>query len=64
MTMWAIQQADERWLAIDCGWTTRAEEALCLEARDEAERQANRMVTDGTACHVVAAPNAPDSSPA
>ncbi len=63
MTMWAIQQADERWLAIDYGWTARPEDALCFESRDEADRQANRMVPDGTACHVVAAPHVPDSSP-
>jgi|GEM_PF-2538252 len=63
MTMWAIQRADERWLAMDCGWTARAEEAMCFESRDEAEAQADHMVTNGTAWHIVAAPRVHESSP-
>lgn len=62
MIKWAIQQADERWLAQDRGWTDRAEEALSFGSRDEAERQATHMVTDGTPCHVIAMPAVPGSS--
>lgn len=62
MIMWAIQQADERWLAGDCGWTPRPEDALCFDSRDEADRQANRMVPGDTACHVVTAPHLAGSS--
>ncbi len=62
MTKWAIQQADERWLAMDYGWTDSAESALCFDSRDEAEKQANHRVTDGTPCHVVAMPPVPGSS--
>lgn len=62
-TMWAIQRADEQWLAMDCGWTACLEEAMFFESRDEAEVQANRMVTNGTAWHIVAAPHVHDSLP-
>ena len=62
MTKWAIQQADERWLAPDYGWTAVAVAAWCFELRDEAAAQADRIIITGTACHVVAAPHVPDSS--
>ncbi len=62
MTKWAIQQADERWLAMDYGWTDHAEAAACFQSWDKAERHADHMLTDGTPCHVIAMPAVPGSS--
>ncbi len=62
MTKWAIQQADERWLAMDYGWTDRADDAVCFDSWDEAVKQVDHRVTDGTPCHVIAMPAVPGSS--
>ena len=59
MVMWAIQRADERWLAIDYGWTTRPDSMLRFRYTYEGEEQVVRLVTSGVACHTVAVSDSP-----
>ena len=59
MVMWAIQRADERWLAIDYGWTTRPESMLRFRYTYEGEEQVVRLVTSGVACRMVAVTDSP-----
>jgi hypothetical protein len=47
--MWAIQRADERWLAVDYGWTTRPDGMLRFRYSHEGEEQVVRLVTSGVA---------------
>ncbi len=64
MVKWAVQRADERWLAMDYGWTIRADGMLRFKAVSEADEQAVRLVTSGIPCHTVAVggePNDPSS---
>lgn len=59
MVRWAIQRADERWLAIDYGWTVRQDGVLRFKAPSEAEEQTARLVTSGVPCHTVAVSDEP-----
>ena len=59
MVMWAIQRADERWLAIDYGWTTRPDGMLRFRYSHEGEEPVVRLVTSGVACRMVAVTDSP-----
>jgi len=59
MVMWAIQRADERWLAVDYGWTTRPDGMLRFRDSYEGEEQVVRLVTSGVACRMVAVSDSP-----
>lgn len=54
MVMWAIQRADERWLAVDYGWTAGPDGMLRFRHSYEGEEQVVRLITSGVACHTVA----------
>ncbi len=54
MVTWAIQRADDKWLALDYGWTTCENEAIHFEFPDDAEDEADRLLAVGVACRVVA----------
>jgi hypothetical protein len=64
MVMWAIQRADERWLAIDYGWTTSPDGVLRFRYSYEGEEQVVRLMTSGVACHTVAVSNWPRAAAA
>ena len=59
MVMWAIQRADERWLAIDYGWTIGPDGMLRFRYSHEGEEQVVRLVTSGVACRMVAVSESP-----
>jgi hypothetical protein len=59
MVLWAIQRADERWLAIDYGWTTGPDGMLRFRYSYEGEEQVVRLVTSGVACRMVAVSDSP-----
>jgi len=63
MDSWAIQRADERWLARDYGWTLRKDGMLRFKAVSEADEQAMRLNTSGIACHAVAVSDEPSEHP-
>jgi len=63
MVKWAIQRADERWLAVDYGWTLRSDGMLRFRASSEAEEQTARLVTSGIPCHAVAVGDEPSEHP-
>ena len=63
MVKWAIQRADQLWLAMDYGWTIRADGMLRFKAVSEADHQAGRLVTSGIACHAVAVSGQPSEHP-
>ncbi len=61
MTHWAIQRADQRWLAKDYGWTDQPEGVLRFRTLQEAEEQGIRLSTSGIACCTVAASETPNT---
>ena len=63
MISWAIQRADEQWLAMDYGWTLRQDGMLRFKASCEAEEQTVRLLTSGVPCHTVAVPDEPRKEP-
>jgi len=63
MVKWAIQRADECWLAMDYGWTLRKDGMLRFKAVSEADEQAMRLNTSGIPCHTVAVSDDPSEHP-
>jgi len=63
MVMWAIQRADERWLALDYGWTARPDGTLRFRQSLEADEQVLRITTSGVACRAVAVADSPRADP-